>query len=596
MIVKRNVARGSGFTLVLATLALMTSLLAACAPLDLTCAETATCPPPPSPDGSVDARVAVDAEGNDADVSSENTEPPNEDVKDESRVDAPTVDGAPMVDASSDAPLPPLDVLSDVTGASDVTGESDVFCDTSKGRSPATTPCLIDARYGVFVSPQGNDTSGAGTPAAPYKTLAYAMGNAKSSGKRVYACDDGTGYPDPLAVGTADDGASLYGGFECGSWSYATTRRARVQPPAGSALVVRGLVAGLILEDFELVSTDAAPGASSIAAIVDASANVTLRRSRLAAGKGGYGADGADGGQALDVPGVGNPQRGSAGRCGSSQPPPTGAWLGPSSCSSLGGAGGQATLDGEGTNGFPGDPRVGVIDPVENGGAHGVNGADGTIGAEGVAGDTGRPNSASGTFNASGYVAAGPGGSGGAGHTGQGGGGGGASNAPAGSGCFGATGGAGGMGGCGGPSGSGGASGGTSVALLTWMSQVTLDGCDLVASEGGAGGKGGNGSLGNDGKPGAAGGDAFVPDGGSVTIGMAGNGGPGGHGGNGGSAAGGNGGPSHALVSKGTAPVKTNDTMLTPGAGGAKGIGGILMGAKALDGFVGASSAELIMP
>jgi hypothetical protein len=585
MTVRRNVARRREFTFVVATLSLMTPLLAGCEPFDLTCAETATCPPPALPDGSADAGVAVDAEVNDADVATEPPEPPEPpDVQEERLGDASAVDDAPTLDASMDVPLPPRDVLSDVAG------EADVVCDTTKGRSPANTPCLIDARYGVFVSPQGNDNSGDGTPAAPYKTLAYALG--KSSGKRVYACDDGTGYPDPLAVSTADDGASLYGGFECSSWSYATTRRARVQPPAGAALVVRGLVAGLILEDFELVSADAAPGASTIAAIVDTSASVTLRRTRLAAGKGGRAADGADGGKAPDVPDVGDPQRGSAEMCGSSQAPATGAWPGPSNCSSLGGAGGQATLDGDGTNGFPGDPRVGVFDPVETGGAPGVNGADGTRGGEGMAGDTGRPNPASGTFNASGYVVAGPGGSGGAGHTAQGGAGGGASNAPAGSGCFGASGGAGGMGGCGGPPGSGGASGGASIALLSWMSQVTLDGCELVASEGGAGGKGGNGSLGNDGKSGAAGG---VPDGG-VAIGMGGSGGPGGHGGNGGSAAGGNGGPSHALVSKGTAPTRTNDTLLTPGSGGAKGVGGVLMGAKALDGFVGASTAELIMP
>jgi hypothetical protein len=497
-----------------------------------------------------------------------------------------------MVDALSDVPFAPPDVLSDVAG------ESDVICDTGKDRSPANTPCLVDFRYGCFVSPQGSDEFGAGTPTAPYKTTARAMDRAKMEGKRVYVCDDGTGYPDALAVGAAFDGVSLYGGFECGSWNYDTTRRARVHPAAGSALSLKGLVAGLTIEDFELISADAAPGASSTAGIVESSANVLLRRVRLAAGKAGNGADGADGAKALDVPDVGTQQHGAAATCSASAAQPGGQWAGPSSCSSVGGAGGEATKDSDGANGFPGDPRVNVINPVDNGGAHGVDGADGTLGGEGVAGDTGSPNSTStsGTFSASGYVVAGPGGNGGAGHTGQGGGGGGASNAPAGSGCVGASGGAGGMGGCGGPPGSGGASGGASVALLSWMSQITVDGCDLVASEGGAGGKGGNGSLGNAGQPGASGGDGFVPDGGGVTIGKGGTGGPGGHGANGGSGAGGNGGPSYGLVSKGTAPIKTNDTMITPGPGGARGIGGVLMGAKALDGSLGASAGELIMP
>jgi hypothetical protein len=128
------------------------------------------------------------------------------------------------------------------------------------------------------------------------------------------------------------------------------------------------------------------------------------------------------------------------------------------------------------------------------------------------------------------------------------------------------------------------------------MSQVTLDRCELFASDGGAGGKGGNGSAGNEGKSGANGGGEFVPDGGGVTIGKAGGGGTGGHGGNGGSGAGGNGGPSHALVYKGTAPIKSPDTVLVYGAGGAKGIGGTLMGAKALDGLAGGASVELILP
>jgi hypothetical protein len=128
------------------------------------------------------------------------------------------------------------------------------------------------------------------------------------------------------------------------------------------------------------------------------------------------------------------------------------------------------------------------------------------------------------------------------------------------------------------------------------MSQVTFDRCELVASDGGAGGKGGNGNTGNAGKPGAPGGGEFAPDSGGVTIGKAGSGGTGGHGGNGGSGAGGNGGPSHALVYKGTAPIKSPDTMLVYGAGGAKGIGGTLMGAQALAGLTGAASYELILP
>jgi hypothetical protein len=157
------------------------------------------------------------------------------------------------------------------------------------------------------------------------------------------------------------------------------------------------------------------------------------------------------------------------------------------------------------------------------------------------------------------------------------------------------------MGGCGGSPGKGGASAGASVALLTWMSTVTLDHCELVSASGGAGGKGGNGGKGGEGKAGGPGGagygdDAGIsPDAGPV-LGKGGHGGNGGPGGNGGSGAGGNGGPSYALVYKGTAPTRLNGTSLAHGGAGAKGVGGSIDDIRAPDGMPGTAGEEFAVP
>ena len=112
----------------------------------------------------------------------------------------------------------------------------------------------------------------------------------------------------------------------------------------------------------------------------------------------------------------------------------------------------------------------------------------------------------------------------------------------------------------------GGGEGGASVAILSWMSGVSLDACELVSQGGGAGGKGANGGLGGAAEEGAEGGA-----GDTVMhwqwwarrsrrcwrLG--------------GCGAGGNGGASHVLVYKGTAPAKSAGTTLTTGVGGVAG-------------------------
>jgi hypothetical protein len=473
-------------------------------------------------------------------------------------------------------------------------------CDGKK--SPSEAACVIDEAYGVFVSaaagdagtPGGGDAgSPAGTRKNPYRTLAEGLAAGKKNNLRVYACG---AFATPVAIDGALDGVRVYGGFDCVKWAYSAATPTIVKPAAPGVALKVDRVTTLTIEDFEIDALDAAaPGESSVAAIVSASAGVTFTRVKLVAGKGGDGAAGADGAKGNDGDAAAGPQQGSPATCtsgGTSQP--GGAWANLSACGSKGGNGGPGNKDADGYQGLPGDPRANVAPlPNNNGGANGDPGQDGKPGSPGNSGVRGTASTAPGIFSAAGFTPAAPGGNGIDGFPGQGGGGGGASNATGS--CIGASGGAGGMGGCGGKLGTGGASGGASVAILSWNSDVTLDACQLISAAGGAGGKGGNGGPGGNGKDGAVGGAAYAVDGG-IPIGNGGKGGFGGIGGPGGSGAGGNGGPSYALVYSGTAPAKQNGTTVTPGAGGAKGLGGSVLTLPAPDGAVGASAAEYPVP
>ncbi len=475
------------------------------------------------------------------------------------------------------------------TGGGGGTSADGSSCDRSK--EPNENPCVVDDRFGVFVSPNGSD-SASGTKALPFKTIARAL--TRANGKNVYVCA-GT-YAEQVTIDASLDGARMFGGFDCASWSYSAGMRPKVVPASGVALAVKALSTGATIEDMEFDAPDATTaGASSIGAIVDASMNVSLRRVKIAAGKGAPGQAGADGGKGADGTSADPQQQGASAKCtGAPATQNGGSWAGPSLCRSKGGAGGFALIGSDGTAGIAGDPRTNVTPPnVDNGGPKGSTGGDGNPGMPGNAGAIGSASTSAGAFSPSGYSPASAGGDGTDGFPGQGGGGGGASNATGM--CIGASGGAGGMGGCGGTHGIGGGSGGASVALLSWQSSITLDACELASSSGGTGGKGGNGGAGGLGKDGAEGGAAYAGDAGP-NVGHGGKGGPGGNGGPGGPGAGGNGGPSYALVYHGTAPMKSPDTIPMPGAGGAKGVGGVNSKGSAADGTPGLAAAEFAIP
>jgi hypothetical protein len=445
---------------------------------------------------------------------------------------------------------------------------------------------------GVFVSSDAGDDSAAGTKEAPFKTIKRGIESA--AGKNVYVCVGTKDYKEEtIKLNTGTDGIHIYGGFECSTWTYATTRSAQVLSDSNIALRIDGLKKGAHIENVSFQAADATGtgvDASSYGAFVTGSKGVVLTRVKLTAGAGAKGADGAVGTKGADGMVPGTDQIGAAALCGSPADGTPGKWLGASVCGSRGGSGGGGVVDSSGPSGTSGTPSANVDPPNnENRGLGATTGADGGAGSKGSNGNSGNAGlaaSESGTFTAVGFTVA-NGQNGNPGFPGQGGGGGGASKGSAT--CRGASGGAGGMGGCGGEAGKAGGGGGASVGIFSWASEVSLVASTVQGRAGGAGGAGGNGGLPGAGAAGGAGGEKDQ----ALTIALGGNGGRGGDGGRGGNGSGGTGGPSFAVVYGETKPTYDADTVLAAGTPGAAGVGGQQVSTtKAPDGSVGKAGAE----
>ena len=493
---------------------------------------------------------------------------------------------------------------SNAAGTSSTSGTAGTMGGGGDGGS-GPTPCTGDvanesacwtSELGVFVSSDAGDDSGAGTKEAPFKTIQKAIDSA--AGKNVYVCLGVKDYKeDTIKLNTTTDGIHIYGGFECSTWTYATTRSAQVLSDSNIALRIDGLKKGAHIENISFKAADAtATGvdASSYGAFVTGSKGVVLTRVTLTAGKGAKGADGDPGAKGAEAAVASTAQIGAAALCGGPDDGTPGKWSGPSPCGSRGGSGGGGVLNSEGGPGFSGIPAQNVTPPnVVNLGAaamDGTKGKDGTDGSPGDAGALGAAAADEGAFAMTGFSPA-TGHNGAAGFPGQGGGGGGASKGSAT--CRGASGGAGGMGGCGGEPGKAGEGGGASVGLFTWASEVSLVATTVRGGAGGAGGAGGKGGQRGLGAPGGAGGGQD-PD---ALVALGGNGGRGGNGGPGGNGSGGTGGPSYAVVYGITKPTYDADTMLMSGAPGAAGVGGQQVSTtQAPNGSVGKASTEFQVP
>lgn len=460
----------------------------------------------------------------------------------------------------------------DGQGGSGAVGSGGGGSDAACGKSPNEEPGVLRDECGVFVAEKG---AGDGSEGAPLGSIAEAVALAASSKKNtVFAC---RGVFTEAVVVPA--GISLYGGLDCDNAEWAPrgidgTGRSAIQGgPSIIPLRLKGDGGGALtaMDGFSVTAAAAVDaGGSSIAAIAEDNAVVSLTSCDLFAGDAAPGAPGED--AQIELPTTSQPSDANKGAtaCLSQVLNLGGAPL-ENMCEngaiSIGGAGGQAStalgqsgLDGAPVN--PAMPQSGLSGkgdmPCEAGKGNGAPGADGADGAPGAGGvGLGSISIELGFTGVSG-------GDGALGGVGQGGGGGGGQKGKAG--CAGASGGAGGAGGCGGKGGKGGMAGGSSIALLAVNASVTLSKVSLSAGNGGNGGNGGNaqgGGLGSGGSPGGTGAQG-LPSGCS--------GGVGGMGGNGGSGGGGNGGHSLGIAFQGTAP--TGEFTVTRGIKGEGGLGG----------------------
>jgi hypothetical protein len=418
--------------------------------------------------------------------------------------------------------------------------------DSDKPSNP-NDPCVIDEAFGIFASPSGNDTTGDGTRVHPYATVGRAMDAAAAAKKRVYACGTAGAYTENLVVGSSRAGLSVYGGFDCATWTYQGTKATIAPAAAGYALAING--AGVSFEDFAFQSlAGSLPGESSVAVFASNANGVVFRRCQIVAQGGAQGRDQVQGAMFAGPAPDGKPTMSFL---------PGEGGINPDCPTSTGGNGGtNADMHYAGYDGQPlVNPASGLAN--NNGCPSCPSGSTSTGGPgyDGLTGSIGGGAASWATFTASGWQPTG-GQSGGPGGVAQGGGGGayGSRTSPN----LSWWGGGGGAGGCGGQPGTGGTGGGSSIAVLAFGSSITLDSCTLLSANAG---RGGNGAPGEVGQMGGVGGNASCK------------GGRGGKGGDGGPGGGGAGGLSAGVVWAGTAPIMSATTVAFGTAGGA-GAGG----------------------
>ena len=439
----------------------------------------------------------------------------------------------------------------------------DAGADADSGPAPSCIPsnnveAVADA-CGVFVSSsKGSDTTGKGSKAAPYQTLAKAL--AKAGGQPVYAC--GEGFDEAVTISTS---VELYGALECAKgWAYSAATKTRLTASADAIpMKLASSADGSAVHDFAITAADAMAAGGSSIAVLDEGAALTLENVDVVAGKGAAGAAGSAQAQVMTQASAKGSDGGDDAMCNVASNIPGGAG-GTNACSATktdGGNGGKGIPDVNGGQGGDGQPIS-----AKNGGAGQTSMASckaGTQGTDGLPGTAGTGAKGIGDVSTSGYHA--PAGAlGGTGNPGQGGGGGGGARECDMAAMFaGPSGGGGGAGGCGGLAGDPGHSGGSSIGILAPGAKLTLTTVMITTKGGGAGGLGGNGQKG------AAGG----LEGHAVAVGAC-SGGPGGQGGAGGPGGGGAGGHSVAVAIKGGTLPDLKSTTVKHGSGGTGGGGG----------------------
>ncbi|MCL2723862.1 MAG: hypothetical protein FWD69_05435 [Polyangiaceae bacterium] len=431
---------------------------------------------------------------------------------------------------------------------------------------PTNAPSNVSEDYGAFVDADVDPTAEAdGSKDKPFKTIDQAL-ETLAGRFRVFVCASQSAYAEQVIL---PSNVSLYGGFECGTWTYNCDKPMVAPEHPGVVLNIINQSA-IVVSDIEFVAKDGPiVGSSSIAVFVSNSTDVTFHRVTATAGKG---ADGKPG----DTPPSNYFSDTLTDLYSNTADGGTGAGEKTCTCqdgtSSTGGAGGNAGTDPlvAAHNGQPGSANPPV---TKTGWGVGGSGYDGTqvppvacndrtasggtpIGTDANAGGNGGHGASSyGTLSSTDWTPT-PGGDGTNGFPGQGGGGGGGGDK--------GGGGSGACGGCGGSRGLGGQGGGASIAIALYESTLTLDTCTLQTDNAG------NGRNGSTGQVGGGGGEGR----GSYGTGCA--GGNGGNGSGGGGGGGGAGGISvGVLYSSGSTFNQDNATTITVGNAGLPGAAGL---------------------
>lgn len=486
------------------------------------------------------------------------------------------------------------DATSTASGGSGSTGSGGSGGEGGQGGSGGTDPGCVPSALeggvpladtcGVFVD-ASKRTDGDGTQGKPYTSLTAAI--QAGGGKPIFVCAAATA---ARVTGTLASSRDIFGGVDCGTWTYTGTQSPVEGEANTPALRIEGADVTSRLEDLAVNAADATEAGAHSVAVQLVGAKADLARVTLRAGKGLAGADGADGGAQVRP----NPDMDGAEGSVAGTNPPTQAAGGTNTCGAftlLGGGGGKGGL----VDSMPGES--GVIGDAGNGGlpgqgqdmqvnyncAPGANGG-GFPGDDAEDGAPGSGGSALGVLGAAGVTGR-DGEDGQGGTNGKSGGGGGGSKAsPT---VNGAGGGGGGAGGCAGKVGRGGQAGGSSIALLSVNATVGF-GAEvvLIAGTGGKGGAGGSGQFGQAGGQGLAGGGASSP----VKKGC--DGGDGSAGGDGGNGGGGSGG--HAIGFAHIATAATGEAVfdISGAAAGDPGSGGTNEGASAA-GFPGEAGTAI---
>jgi uncharacterized membrane protein YgcG len=202
----------------------------------------------------------VTACGNDADLC----------VGAECQVDAGLTDGSKGDATVSDA---------QTSDGGSIDGQPPAGCNVSQDIA-SQTACVSDA-YGAFVNGMKGSDSNSGTKEAPFRTIGAAQAAGAKLG-RIFVC--ATTYDEHVNLTKS---VSLYGGYSCADWTYATANVPKIAPSTeGYALQLTG-VTGVTIEDIAFASQPGgAPGASSVAAFVSGSTATFVRAEITAADAG----------------------------------------------------------------------------------------------------------------------------------------------------------------------------------------------------------------------------------------------------------------------------------------------------------------------